>query len=198
MQSDSNAIAVPHPLSKYTFNIYDSNDIENTLIQLGQAIPNAITQYSSQEAVWNFLNSATGVTVDPPIYLRHEISNDVVVNSYVEFVVTEDMVNDFGVTAGTYSLRGEAVCEWDSVNLVYTNCGESEYYSFNAEALETAFGNYCYELDDQGIIYFTCNVGNLRFYASTVGFIGADNNDMHFGCSMDVGISACMVYGPGG
>ena len=68
----------------YTVNIYDENVTNNNSVIIGQAIPSGITQYSTPAAAMTAFSNR-------PFYLKHLITNGVVEESYVEFVVTSAM-----------------------------------------------------------------------------------------------------------
>ncbi len=196
VQSDSTAIDVPHPTTPtvYTINIWDENHEEDTMIWIGQSIPVAITQYSSAAEAMAALNTLAGGTVARPIYLKHTVSNNIVTESYVEFVITQDLATaNPGMTAGTYILQGEAMCEWDSVNYQPINCSEedSQYYASNITTLQTAFGvSNCSSGTDSLGEYYSCSAGGLIAYAYSNGNVYVYYD--YFDCSVGVdGTSYC-------
>ena len=131
VQSDSSVVPVPHPEPVYTVNIYDSSDVANTVVKLGQAIPAAITQYRTPQEAMAAYNNQT-------FYLKHRVEEDKVKESYVEFVITPELAQaNPGMTAGTYSLRGGV----DESELT-----EKTVFESNKESLLNAFGSsYCEE-----------------------------------------------------
>ena len=189
VQSDDTAIAVPHPTTStvYTINIWDENNQENTEVWIGQSIPAAITQYSSAAEAMAALNTLAGEPVVKPFYLKHIVSNNIVIESYVEFVITEALAtNNPGLTAGIYTLQGEAMCEWDSVNQQPINCSEedSQYYASNITTLQTAFGaSNCSSGTDSYGDYYSCSAGGLDAYAYSIGYVGAFDN--YFTCRVN-------------
>lgn len=65
----------------------------------GNPISNSITIYNSLAEVM--------VATNKPYYFKHHLENDIVVESYLEFVITPEMVLAYPeMTAGTYTLRG--------------------------------------------------------------------------------------------
>ena len=197
VQSDSNAIEVPHAATVYTINRYDSNDEENTMIWIGQPIPAAITQYSSAVDAMAALNTLAGGTIARPVYLKHTISNNIATESYVEFVITPELATaNPTMTAGTYTLQGEITCTYNSVNDDW-ECSEedSQYYASKIITLQTAFGvsNCSIGTDSLGE-YYGCFAGGLGAYAYAHGNVkvrGLYRND-DFGCSVSiVGSSDC-------
>lgn len=194
VQKDENAIAVPHPTAIYMANMYDENNQENTLIWIGQAIPAAITQYSSAAdamAALTLANSGTPV----PFYLKHFSSNAVVTESYVEFVVTSEMATaNPGMTAGTYALRGSGAT-YNEQEDYYEN--DSPYYASNVATLQAAFGTDNCSGDEYE---YSCSVSDLIAGANSDGYVGAlcplggRYSEDIFRCGVsDVGASNCVA-----
>jgi hypothetical protein len=105
--------------------------------------------------------------------------------------------NNPGMTAGTYTLQGEATCEWDSVNGEYINCSaeDSQYYSTNITTLQTAFGvSNCSsdsETNPVNYTYYKCSAGGLDVGADSLGYV--DANAYSFHCYVDeLGASSCV------
>lgn len=113
-------------------------------------------------------------------YLKHVIVDDIVTESYVEFVVTPTMAtSNPGMTAGTYYLRGldtydvNGNCKSQYLNSSTGNC-ESPYYESNKTVLQNAFGStYCTDYSS----YFECYVSGLGAYATLDGNVGAYGGD---------------------
>jgi hypothetical protein len=84
----------------YTSNTYDESIQNNNKILIGQGVPKEIKQYkTSLEARNNFSNKS--------FYFKHEIEDGKVKESYVGFVITEEMANNNqGMTSGEYELKG--------------------------------------------------------------------------------------------
>ena len=154
----------------YTVNMYDEEDQENTTIKIGEAIPDAITQYKTPEAAMASLNNW-------PYYLKHIVSNGIVTESYVEFVITQTMAtNNPGATAGTYALKG-------------SDGGLS--YTTNYAIMTTAFGsNNCEKYNDSA----NCNLSNFNFQANIYSFGNVDAcDDDDIGCYVNSdGTSYCI------
>ena len=110
-------------------------------------------------------------SMDKIYYLKHTIVNDIVTESYVEFVVTPEMASaNSGMTPGTYTLRG------------YT---DGPYYEANKTVLKTAFGentSYCRDNSSD----FDCDVSGLHAYADSYGNVGANVDSAY-----------CSVYSGG-
>ena len=174
VQKDDSSIPVPHPpITKYTVNISSTGGD----VHIGQAIPNTITTYSTPaEAMAAFSNRL--------FYLKHTISNNIVTESYLEFVVTDTMAQAIpGMTAGTYYLRGGAGDESESA--------EQPIYEANKATLLSAFGSsYCFS-DSSG---FYCAVtGLLSAGAYSSGDVYAYDPDADAHCDVDSdGSSYCI------
>ena len=184
VQADNEATPVPHPVGVYTANVWDGNSstlddgTNPSVVWIGQAIPNGITTYQTPELAMAALKQASGGTIDRPFYLKHTISNDVVTESYVGFVVTETLAqNNPGMTAGTYYLKGEKTyglvsgnwqckAEYDDGN---GNC-LAPRYNDNKDVLLSAFGSV--NCTDYSSI-FRCSVSGLSASASSNGSVDA-------------------------
>ena len=117
-QKDNTAIEIPHPIIRY---VVQHGGWGSFL--LNQEVPSgALLRLTPNEALqdWRFGYSST------PLYAKHVIANNVVKESYMVFVVTNELANSYpGMTPGTYELRG------------YT---DSTYFDENVEVVKTAFG----------------------------------------------------------
>ena len=112
VQSDNNVVAVNHPVQTiYTVNI-------NSAIVIGQSIPNFMIRYGTPQEAMAAINNK-------PYYLKHIVMNNVIKESYVEFVVTPEMAaTNPEMTVGTYTFRGFNTYENVNGNL---RC-KTEYY----------------------------------------------------------------------
>ena len=156
----------------YTVNMYDEEDKENTTIKIGNAIPDTITQHQTPAAAMASLNNW-------PYYLKHLVSNGIVTESYVEFVVTPEMAgSNSGMTAGTYALKGG-------------DNGAS--YTTNYAIITTAFGsNNCEKYNESA----SCHMSNLNFIANIYSDGNVDACDFDDnGCYVNNdGTSFCAVW----
>ena len=177
----------------YTANVYNG-DIEGyNVVWLNQEFPSTIEKFKTPEEAMNELSEATGE--DNPFYLKHKLENNIVKESYVEFIVTEEMAAaNPGMNAGTYALRGEALGTYDS-NWNFTYNDEyynseidmyvSPYYESNLEVMQEAFGtfweddNYCQS--DSG--YSRCGVSDLSVYVS-VDSVSAYTDSSYWYCGV--------------
>ena len=159
----------------YVLNMYD-------YVLHGNPISNSITTYNSPAAVM-------AAFYNQPFYFKHILENNLVAESYIDFIITPEMVQDDGrLTAGTYTLRG-GVNESNSAN--------KPVFDANVLTLKQAFG------ENSGICNFSdpdeaqC-YANYSFQASSDGlvsfYIYVDAlNDVIF-CSIDQdGDSHCVV-----
>ena len=175
LQRTSAAIAVPHPVVEI---VYTANTDH---INIGSPIPNGITQYATAAEAMAALKVACNSSSDLPFCLKHEVTDDTVTASYVEFVVTSEMVNNNpGMTAGTYSLRGAGAIYNEQGGYYEEN---SPYYETNKTTLQTAFGtSHCTDYTTR----YDCSVSDLRAFAYSSG-----------GVYVSVGDFDCGVYGDG-
>ncbi len=108
-------------------------------------------------------------------YLKHTIVDDIVTESYVEFVVTPTMAqNNPGMTAGTYTLRGAGATYNQSTDS-YNN--DSPYYASNVNALKQAFGEnsgYCSDFTSSSTVH--CSVSGLNADAISYGNVYAHDD----------------------
>jgi len=129
--------------------------------------PTGLTTYNTQQAM---LEANNGY----PFYLKHKVEYGEVTESYVEFVITEEMAqNNTGMTPGTYSLRG-AGATYDDNNDYYNE--DSPYYLTNKTTLQTAFGvSNCTDHTN----WYECSVSGLSAYADAYGIVRADDDDWY-------------------
>ncbi len=125
---------------------------------------------------WASIIGTSGAT--RPFYLKHVLNgSNEIEESYVEFVVTEDMANaNSGMVAGTYRLKGG-------------DSGAS--YATNVDTIKAAFG---YSTNPgrctSGSNYFRCSVSGLRALAFDDGDVNAHDPDYACFVSSD-GSSYC-------
>ena len=181
----------------YTANIFDENATNNNSVVIGSSIPNTITKYNTPDAAITALENAyqaanSGATASLPFFLKHTVSNDIVTESYVGFVVTPTMASaNPGMVAGTYYLKGG-------------DNGAS--FVENAKTIYDAFGGVgCYLDGNSGGNPYTttpssnfhCVVSGLRADAYSSGDVGA-SDDAGSGCNVNEGgNSDCGVFGGG-
>ena len=196
VQSDSNAIAKPEPYV-YTVNKYNSSatNPKYNAVWLNQAFPTSITKYNTPSEALTAIASAS--SKDLPFYLKHKIENGIVTESYVEFVVTEEMAQaNTGMVAGTYTLRGEKTYDSDTSTWLVDESYISPYYETNKEAIKTAFGyatnpSRCSESGTGRSSDFYCSVSGLRASSDADGLVYASASGSS-NCGVDVsGHSYC-------
>ncbi len=214
VQKNSNGVSVHHPFTgtKYTTNIWDGNNetwhdgTNNTMVWIGRSITNNITQYDNAQDAMNALKLASG-NVDRPFYLKHSIVNDIVTESYVEFIVTDGMAtNNEGMVAGTYTLRGAGGtnCVYDNNNSKWNCDSYSPYYEANVNTIKTAFGYSTHpercNTDGQaadGSLYFNCSVSGLYANSLLPGHVSAIDGSWNCDVTAD-DISMCDQVKSGG
>lgn len=148
----------------YTVNTYDEKVQGNNKILIGQEVPEEIKQYdTNEEARANFSNRL--------FYLKHKIKNGKVKDSYVEFIVTLDIVdNNPGMTSGTYTLKGY----------------DGDYNSNKDELLNSFGENYCKE----NKTYMHCKIDGLYANAFKNGYVEVGTD--YWNCYVtDKGASRC-------
>ena len=189
IQSDSNAVDKPEPYV-YTVNKVDYNvtNPKYNAVWLNQAFPTSITKYNTPSEALTAIASAS--SKDLPFYFKHKLENGIVTESYVEFVVTEEMAQaNTGMVAGTYTLRGEKTYDLDTNTYLVDESYISPYYETNKEAIKTAFGyatnpSRCGESGTGRSSDFSCSVSGLDAYSSAYGGV--------YACG--TGSSICYVY----
>ena len=192
IQSDSNAVPKPEPYV-YTVNKYNSSTTNPKYngVWLNQTFPTSITKYNTPSEALTAIASAS--SKDLPFYLKHKIENGIVTESYVEFVVTEEMAQaNTGMVAGTYTLRGEKTYDSDTSTWLVDESYISPYYEANKEVIKTAFGyatnsSRCSESGTGRSSDFHCSVSGLDAYSSASGYVYAS----------DTGGSGCGVTNNG-
>ena len=163
VQSDSSVQSVGHIEPLY----YTGS----TEILTGETVSNGVTLYStSEEAMAAFSNR--------PFYLKYIIIDNIVNESYVDFVITDEMASsNTNATAGKYSLRG----------------GDSTYFTDNMNILSSAFGE---ENCGDGSAGYTCELSDLYAIVDFQGkvSVGIDNNVKAYCTVNHLGYSECYAY----
>ena len=159
VQADSNGQEVLHQTTVYSTN----------QVSIGQAIPSELTTYQTSEEVRAAFDNR-------PFFLKHTITNNVVTENYVGFVVTSEMVGaNPGMTAGTYYLRGGVNEE---------SLTDKPIYEANKAVLLSAFGSsYCTD----SVSNFRCSASGLSIAVHSDGFVTSSGNDSWY----------CLVYQDG-
>ena len=154
--------------------------VTTTTMNIGSTLPNGVNGRSTPELAmqdWASIIGTLGAT--RPFYLKHILNgSNEIEESYVEFVVTEDMANaNPGMVAGTYSLRG-------------SDSGTS--YATNVDTIKAAFGystnpDTCTSDSND----FSCSVSGLYVHVDGYGDVIA-NDYIYYGCYVnDAGSSHC-------
>lgn len=148
----------------YTINTYDEKVQGNNKILIGQEVPEEIKQYKTGEEARKDFS-------DKLFYLKHKIKNGKVKESYIEFIITIDMMSSNpGMTSGVYTLKG------------YEND-----YKKNKEELLTSFGeSYCEEKKS----HMHCKVNDFYANAFKNGYVEVGKG--YWNCYVtDRGASRC-------
>ena len=172
VQADSNAVD-PHaqPAGNYV--------VTYTTMYIGQQVPNGVNLRLTPQEAMNDWIALAGST--KPFYLKYTIENDVITESYVEFVVTEEVVEaNPGMVAGRYTLKGG-------------NGGTA--FTENMNTLKTAFdyANHSSRCSGNQTSDFNCDVSGVHASAGSDGNVHAFDNGFCYGCGVDsVGSSYCV------
>ena len=187
--------------TKYTVNVPDDIDNITTtnpkIVWIDNPIPSGVTQFDT-------VSAARAAFSNRPFYFKHTIENDIVTESYVEFVVTQEMASaNPGMTAGTYTLRGAGGtnCVFNS-STYQTTCDEySPYYAENVAVLKQAFGDkavsqggYCNDFtnSNETIETESCHTLGLGVYVSVSSSGDINVNDSFIDCDLRMdGSSYC-------
>ena len=196
VQSDNNAVNKPEPYV-YTVNKYDysATNPKYNSVWLNQAFPTSITKYQTSSEALAAIKTAS--SKDLPFYLKHKLENGIITESYVEFVVTEEMAQaNTGMVAGTYTLRGEKTYDLDTNTYLVDESYISPYYETNKEAIKTAFGyatnpSRCRESGTGRSSYFTCSVSGLFAHSYANGHVFAYGAGSSYCDVGNNGISYC-------
>jgi len=156
--------------------------VSNIIMNIGSPLPNGVNGRSTPELAmqdWASIIGTPGAT--RPFYLKHILNgSNEIEESYVEFVVTEDMANaNPGMVAGTYSLKRE-----DS----------AVSYATNVYRIKAAFG---YSTNPSrctsGSDHFYCSVSGLNARAYYYGDVNVTDNDGYSCYVNDSDSSRCDV-----
>ena len=178
VQATTDAEEVEHTLA-YTVNIFDTSAPDYNMVLLEQAIPSFITKYRSGDEAIAALRTASGSN-NIQFSLKHRINNGRVAESYVEFIVTPEMVSAHPeMTAGTYTIRGSGATyntSTDSFN------DDSPYYLNHKAVLLSAFGAENCTDTSSG---FYCGINILRSEIKMNGHVYVCDGSWH--CSVFAG-----------
>ena len=147
--------------TRYTTNKYNSTYGDDSYVWIGKKPTDNITLY-------NTVAEAKAAFSNRPFYLKHEIENDIVKDSYV----------CFEKDSNTYCLRGQAIYEkvnnsWQCKSEFYdseNNKCLSTYYESNKTILKQAFGD---SKCTQSSSSLYCSAGGLYASAGEYGFVNA-------------------------
>ena len=156
--------------------------VSSSLMNIGSTLPNGVNGRSTPElamADWASIIGTPGAT--RPFYLTHILNNNKIEETYIEFIVTEDMANaNSGMVAGTYRLKGGdyGLSYTSNVNVIKSAFG----YSTNASRCTT------------GSTYFYCSVSGLHAGASNSGAVGTNDDNSDYCEVQNDGTSYCIEY----
>ena len=181
-QADNTSQTVNHPRIVYTVNKYDYNvkTPKYNAVWLNRTFPTSITQYQTPSEALTAIATATSQNL--PFYLKHKIENNIVIESYVEFVVTPEIAAaNPGMTAGTYTLRG---------GINESSLTDKPVYIQNAKTIYDVFGTNC-STNPYSTNPYTTTISS-NFYCSVSGLSAFAREDGYVYAS-DYGSSNCYV-----
>ena len=139
-------------------------NISNSETMIGSTLPNITTYNNYQDAINNF---------GRPFFLKHIVSNNKIISSYVGFVINDSV---HYIKGGIYESGVD-------------DGGSTPVFLENMNIMKDAFGEEnCFEWTNNYYRNYTCNGANVSAYAATDGYI-------------DTGISSsceCYVHVGGG
>ena len=139
-------------------------NISNSETMIGSTLPNITTYNNYQDAINNF---------GRPFFLKHIVSNNKIISSYVGFVINDSV---HYIKGGIYESGVD-------------DGGSTPVFLENMNIMKDAFGEEnCFEWTNNYYRNYTCNGGDVSVYAATDGYI-------------DTGISSsceCYVHVGGG
>jgi prepilin-type N-terminal cleavage/methylation domain-containing protein len=152
--------------------------VSSIIMDIGSEIPSGVNLRSTPQQAMADWQDITGTSGDTkPIYLKHKIENNIIKESYLEFVVTSEMASaNPGMTAGTYTLRG---------GINESKLASKPIFEANKQVLLKAFGSsHCKDYT----LSFDCQVPDLVADADHNGNVGAGAGDG--GCELGLRIGS--------
>ena len=181
VQADDSAQTIRLTGTRYTRNIYDTSKPVDNCVVFNQTMPSHITFYETVSDVKAAFNNK-------PFYLKHEIENDIVKDSYV----------CFEKDSNTYCLQGQHTyqsgvpgnCKSEYYDSENNKC-ISTYYESNKTILKNAFGeSNCTQYSSN----LGCRAGGLDIYADENGSVSAIAISASAHCDVrNDGVSYCRV-----
>ena len=173
VNSNVGAIGVTSGTTKYV--------VSTETMNIGSTLPNLVNGRDTAALAMNDWVAIAGAT--KPFYLKHILNgSNEIEESYVEFVVTSDMVTaNPGMVAGTYTLKGG-------------DYGAN--YTSNVNTIKAAFGYSSHPSRcTDNTTSFYCSVSGLYANANDDGDVGA--RDGNYRCyASGGGSSRCIVGNP--
>ena len=160
-------------------------------IWLNQKYPENIPYFETPAEALSAIATASGKNLS--LYLKHRLLDDIVIEQYVEFVVTEEMVQaNPRATAGTYTLKAERTYDDATSTWLVDENYIGLYYEENKAIIRKAFGARCAEEGTGRSSYLYCSIfGKVGARANASGGVSASNTYGE-GCGVDAdGKSRC-------
>ena len=179
VQADDSAQTIRLTGTRYTTNKWNSTYGDDSYVLIGKKPTDNITLY-------NTAGEAKAALSNIPFYLKHELENDIVKESYV----------CFEKNSNTYCLRGFKTYDIDAGEHIpeyydsEKGYGISPYYESNKTILKNAFGaSNCTDY----FSWFNCSAGGWSAYAREYGnvYVSDGVSYCHVG---DYARSLCHAY----
>lgn len=191
VQADSTANPVSHSRIVYTANRWNQNATGENNVFLNQPMPSYITEYQSASEALSAMETISGAY--RPFYLKHRVTDNIVTESYIEFIVSPEIAQDNpGMTAGTFALRGGGATYNDQLG-EYNY--DSIYFETNKELIEQVFGyatnpSACSYSNETSILCSAYPGLSAHAYSNGRVIVGYDS----YGCDIDNNASACNSF----
>jgi hypothetical protein len=185
VQADSNTQDIGHLNGIiYTGNRYIESEPGYNSVWMHKGYPTNITYYETPEGAINELASNSSLNLLS--YVKHKVEKGIVTESYVEFIITEDMAQDNpGMVPGTYSLRAYKSYDPITSSWLVEEGFINPYYESNIEVMKTAFGyatdsSRCAQGDEGRHVYYQCSVNGLFTTSWQNGGVTANIDDFSY------------------
>ena len=169
----------------YAVNYWDYTAPGYNAVWLDEEFPENITYYRTPEEAMAAIAEASGY--DLPFYTKHKVVNGIVTESYLDFIITEELAQEYpGMVPGTYSLRGDKTYIREPYTVLFGNDYISPYYEVNKEVLKAAVGyatdsSRCYESGTGIHSNFNCTIQNYDVIGDYINiYTRADGNQHVF------------------
>ena len=169
---DAQEIEPIDPNVVYTANIPDNDNFDDMVVRVDESINPAITQYQTASQAIQALKNFSPIS-NPTFYLKHNLNNGIVESSYIGFIVTDEMANEFGMTKGKYYITNDTSFENKValIHSVFDSSDCSDYYG-NQFCSNDAIKIYVYDNDPIVSVtdgYVECTIKPYGAYCGLAG-----------------------------